>query len=172
MLRHLTLYVAIVLVVVNLVFLVWKPQEKLFWNRTESSPLGLYWLNDDPYVLGDWVIVSAKSDLSAWAASRDYIGPDWPIIKRVEALEGDLVCRHDLAIFINQVNVARAKKSDAAGRDLPAWSGCERLSADQVFLLNGHPDSMDSRYFGPIQKADLMGAAHRVGLFGRRESAE
>jgi type IV secretory pathway protease TraF len=48
---------------------------------------------------------------------------------------------------------------DAAGRTLPAWSGCFRLAANDIFLLSADPDSFDSRYLGPIDRAHVLGLA-------------
>lgn len=148
-----------------LLTLIWNPNEKLIWNRTQSAPIGLYWLSDGPYKLGDWVIVSATSAEAEWAENQGYVGRNWPLLKRVSALPGDTICRDQAEISINNERVSRTKLSDNAGRALPRWSGCVTLNADQLFLLNKHPDSLDGRYFGPTQKDDLMGRAHKVDLF-------
>jgi len=148
-----------------LLTLVWNPKEKLIWNRTQSAPIGLYWLSDGPYRLGDWVIVSGKSADAEWAENQGYVGRDWPLLKRVSALPGDTICRDQAEISINNELVGVAKMRDKAERALPRWSGCVTLKADQVFLLNKHPDSLDGRYFGPTSKDDLMGRAYKVDLF-------
>ena len=157
---------------VCLMTLIWNPKEKLIWNRTQSAPIGLYWLSDGSYKLGDWVIVSATSADTEWAENQGYVGRNWPLLKRVSAVSGDTICRHQAEISINDESVSVAKLRDKAGRVLPRWSGCVALKADQVFLLNKHPDSLDGRYFGPTQKDDLMGRAHKVELFARRDSAD
>lgn len=169
--RKIVFGLALFFVLFNLVFLVWEPQETFFWNRTESAPTGLYWLNDDHYSYGDWVIVSAKSADAKWVQARGYIGRDWAIIKRVSGLPGDVVCRDGNLVSIDGAFVGAAKECDRSGRALPVWSGCVRLTADEVFLLNRHPDSLDGRYFGPTKKANLLGRAHKVGLSKRRVSA-
>ncbi|MEL6860028.1 MAG: S26 family signal peptidase [Pseudomonadota bacterium] len=155
-----------------LLTLIWNPKETLIWNRTQSAPIGLYWLSDGPYNLDDWVIVSAKSADAEWAENQGYIGQNWPLLKRVSAVSGDTICRDQAEIWINNERVGVAKLSDKAGRELPRWTGCVALEADQVFLMNKHPDSLDGRYFGPTQKDDLMGRAHKVDLFSRRDSAD
>lgn len=55
--------------------------------------------------------------------------------------------------------MAQAKLADTAGRPLPAWSGCIRLPDTQVFVLAADPDSFDSRYFGPVDRANVLGTA-------------
>jgi hypothetical protein len=45
-------------------------------------------------------------------------------------------------------------------RALPHWSACRRLKAQEVFLLSSYsPFSFDSRYFGPVERASVMGRA-------------
>ena len=55
------------------------------------------------------------------------------------------------------VHVADAMDADTLGREMPAWEGCKVLRADEVFLLNPHPRSIDGRYFGPTKVDDLGG---------------
>lgn len=148
----------------SLVSVIWKPQERLIWNRTASAPIGLYWLSDGPYEIDDWVIVSASSAQAQWAEKKGFMGQDWPLLKHFAADAGDEICRHGAIVSINSHSVALAKMRDNQGRELPVWSGCVTLRANEVFLLNEHPDSLDGRYFGPTKKADLMGRAHKVDL--------
>jgi type IV secretory pathway protease TraF len=77
---------------------------------------------------------------------------------------GDLVCRHGPTVTINGQTAAHASRADGLGRPLPQWSGCITLAAGQVFLLSTAPDSFDSRYFGPIDSAHVLGVAHPIGL--------
>nr|WP_083332539.1 S26 family signal peptidase [Hyphomonas sp. Mor2] len=162
--RYVVSVLAVFVASLSLVSIIWNPQKRLIWNRTASAPIGLYWLNDDPYEKGDWVIVSASSAAAKWAQRQGFVGQDWPLLKRVAAISGDEICRHSASVSINNHAVASAKNHDNRGRELPVWSGCVTLKAHEVFLLNEHPDSLDGRYFGPTQKADLMGRAHKVDL--------
>ena len=133
--------------------------EVLLWNRTASAPEGHYWRSDGPLTLNMWAVVSANSEAANWAAERGYIGADWPIIKRVRAMEGDEVCRKDYAISINGEPVAIAREHDRSSRELPVWQGCFRLKSHEVFLLNDHPNSLDGRYFGATDMDDVRGTA-------------
>ncbi|WP_373007034.1 S26 family signal peptidase [Hyphomonas sp.] len=36
------------------------------------------------------------------------------------------------------------------------------LGEDQLFLMNAHPDSLDGRYFGPVEINDLDGVARLI----------
>lgn len=138
------------------------PQDRLIWNRTASAPTGLYWLNDDPFTLGRWVVVSARSDDAGWAQIQGYVGRDWPLLKQIVAVSGDEICRIDGEILINGHVVGQAKEIDSQGRSLPVWTGCRVLSEVEVFLMNRHPYSLDGRYFGATDISDLDGVAALV----------
>jgi type IV secretory pathway protease TraF len=93
------------------------------------------------------------------ADTRGYLRKGALLIKPVAAAAGDTVCRHGALVAINGRVVARASTLDAARRSLPTWSGCFRLAADQIFVLSADPDSFDSRYLGPIDRAHIVGIA-------------
>jgi len=129
------------------------------WNRTESAPKGLYRLSDGALTLNAWAVVSADAPSAEWIQTRGYLPPDWPIIKRVRGLFGDKICRENHSIAINGELVATALKADSTGQNLPAWQGCFTVKADEVFLLNDHPRSLDGRYFGVTKTEDVRGSA-------------
>ncbi|KCZ48476.1 S26 family signal peptidase [Hyphomonas sp. CY54-11-8] len=135
------------------------PTHYLVWNRTESAPQGLYWRSDGPLTLNGWAVVSGKAASSKWISSHGYLARDWPVIKQVRAMAGDEICRSGLEVFINGAPAATALERDGAGRELPRWQGCVVLSTSQVFLLNGHPRSLDGRYFGATDLKDVTGGA-------------
>lgn len=141
------------------------PQDRLIWNRTASAPTGLYWLNDDPFTLGRWVVVSARSDDAQWAQSQGFVGKDWPLLKQIAAVSGDKICRVDGEISVNGNTIGRAKRIDSRGQLLPVWTGCQVLAEAEVFLINPHPDSLDGRYFGATDLSDLDGIAALIWEF-------
>jgi type IV secretory pathway protease TraF len=96
------------------------------------------------------------------AETRGYLRKGALLIKPIAAGAGDTVRRHGPLVTINGRIAARAGTLDAAGRTLPAWSGCFRLAADQIFVLSADPDSFDSRYMGPIDRAYVVGIAQPV----------
>lgn len=141
------------------------PKERLIWNRTGSAPKGLYWLSDEPFTHGSWVVVSASSDASQWAQARGYVGPGWPLLKQVSGMPGDEVCRAGREVSVNGALIGHALDVDARGRGMPVWTGCRRLQRDEIFLMNAHPASLDGRYFGVMAREDLEGVALRIDLF-------
>jgi conjugative transfer signal peptidase TraF len=82
-----------------------------------------------------------------------------PLLKQVAAVGGDRVCRSGGVVFLNGKAVTEALDHDAGGRPLPVWEGCVTLFAGQFFLLQPHPYSFDSRYFGPVSEAQIIGVA-------------
>ena len=40
---------------------------------------------------------------------------------------------------------------------MPRWNECRALEADEIFLLLKPADSFDSRYFGPVPRAQIIG---------------
>ena len=139
--------------------LFFSPMDRLIWNRTGSAPQGLYWLSDEPFTPGRWVVVSARSAEAQWAEDHGFVGRNWPLLKQIAGLPGDEICRSGVDVSINGKPVATAREGDSMGRALPVWQGCVLLDEEQVFLLAPHPDSLDGRYFGVLQRSDLVGVA-------------
>lgn len=133
--------------------------ERLIWNRTGSVPVGLYWLSDEPFTKGGWVVVSARSAEARWAELHGFIGKDWPLLKRVAGVPGDEICRDGVIVSINGLRAGEALIASGSGLPLPSWSGCRRVEEDEVFLMNAHPNSLDGRYFGITRVGDVEGSA-------------
>ena len=135
----------------------------LIWNRTESVPTGLYWIDQNGTIQRGALVAYMPSDpLRNWIEGRGYTGRNWPLLKRVMALEGDIVCRCGNVIRVNDETVALALSSDRTTRNLPHWQGCRVLGAGEVFLLADHPESLDGRYFGVQKMTGILGPAHPV----------
>lgn len=47
---------------------------------------------------------------------------------------------------------------------MPSWWGCRRLGAGYLFLLAPENDSFDSRYFGVVPEAQVIGRAAPLWL--------
>lgn len=141
---------------------------KLIYNASESAPIGLYWLDDQPAERGDYVLVRVPDRGRNLVVERGYLPPDIPLIKRVVGADGDVFCRRNREILIDGVTVAVAQISDGLGREMPVWSGCHVLHERRVFLLQDHPNSFDSRYFGPVDRSLIIGRATPLRLPWRK----
>jgi type IV secretory pathway protease TraF len=63
-------------------------------------------------------------------------------------------------VTIDGRDVAAALRHDRFGRPLPSWSGCRRLGTEELFLIAPNSAaSFDSRYFGPVTRAQVIGRA-------------
>jgi conjugative transfer signal peptidase TraF len=135
-----------------------RPAPWLVWNASASAPIGLYRVLPDKPVRGDLVLVRTPSSVRQLAAERGYLPQNVPLVKRVAALDGDIVCAADDVISVNGRVVAERLARDRLGRSLPAWSGCHLLDDGEVFLLmEGASNSFDGRYFGQIPTAAIIG---------------
>ncbi len=137
------------------------PAPRLVWNASASEPLGLYRIDvgAEPMV-GDFVLVGPPEAVAALLAERGYLPRGVPLLKRVAAGEGALVCRSGVFVTVDGRFAARARPADRLGRALPRWLGCLRLARGEFLLLGSAPDSFDSRYFGPLRAESLIGTAH------------
>lgn len=84
------------------------------------------------------------------------------LIKRVAAVGGEVVCRHEGEVT-TPGRAVRALAHDRRGVPLPTWWGCRRLASDELFLLGDTASSFDSRYFGPVRRDQVEGV-YREGL--------
>ncbi len=125
-------------------------QPVMIFNPSQSVPSGFYLRSGKPPRRGDFVTVAAFEVAPEYAALRGYADHTDRFLKRVAATEGQLVCAEDEMISIDGARVATRIERDAEGRTLPAWRGCRRLVAGELFLLGDTDDSFDGRYWGPV----------------------
>jgi conjugative transfer signal peptidase TraF len=135
-----------------------RPTPLLVWNASASAPIGLYRVVPNNAGRGDLVLVQTPEPVRKIASERGYLPSNVPLVKRIAAARGDIVCAAGNTISINHRIVAHRLSSDRLGRPLPSWTGCRPLDGSQVFLLmEGVADSFDSRYFGPIPATAIIG---------------
>lgn len=134
------------------------PVPRLVWNASASAPIGLYWVSHAVPVRGDLVLALPPPDARRLAAARGYLPAGVPLVKRVAALDGDIVCAAADVISVNGRVATERLARDRLGRPLPAWTGCHLLDDGEVFLLmEGVSDSFDGRYFGSVRRAAIIG---------------
>src|ERR1700681_1768529 len=129
-----------------------KPVPRFVWNASESVPRGLYHVQPARrLIVTDLVVAFPPEPLAAFLAEGGYLPHGVPLIKRILALPEQMVCRNDLAITVDGIEVAAARERDRRGRSLPVWQGCLVVRNGELFLMNwDEPASLDSRYFGPL----------------------
>lgn len=147
-----------------------KPWPHLVYNPSSSVPVGWYRIEPLPHQpnqlrVGSIVLVHLPAEAAALAAQRGYLPLHVPLLKRVGAVAPQRACITGQVVLIDGHTAATALSVDRSGRPLHGWSQCRRLQADEVFLLSEtNPASFDSRYFGPVRTADVIGIAQPLWL--------
>lgn len=119
-------------------------------NYTASLPLGVYWLRPGlPVSKGEIVDFAIPPPARPLIVGR-YLPPGFHLLKRVVALEGDIVCFTDGRYRVNGAAISPIATLDSIGRPLPAFPFCGAVPAGMAFLATPVPSSLDSRYFGPL----------------------
>ncbi|MPZ41508.1 MAG: S26 family signal peptidase [Rhizobiales bacterium] len=131
----------------------------ILYNASGSAPLGFYRVEDRLPRRGEMAVVRPPPIIEVAIVARGFLPPGVPLVKRVAAVGGDQVCREKGVITVNGEPAAEALDRDRQDRPLPAWEGCIALINGEFFLIQPHPYSFDSRYFGPVLRCDVVGVA-------------
>ena len=133
----------------------------LFIRNTGSSmPRGFYvWSHAPPAAKGEVIVVRAP----------EHFRMSW-LMKRVVATAGDRFCWRP-EIGTHQVGARRLPppSPDALALGLQPWPGCRVLAPGEIVGYGFSPDSYDSRYFGPINEAQLWGVYRPLWVDGALE---
>lgn len=148
-------------------------------NATASMPRGLWQVRpvEAPLRRGEFVTVCLPDTaLIREAAARGYLpagicaGGYEPLVKPVAAVTGDRVTVTLRGVAVDGQPVAHTAQlmRDGAGRPLRTVPvGAYPVMPGQVWLLSGHdPRSFDSRYFGPVPEANVLGVARPLWVLG------
>jgi conjugative transfer signal peptidase TraF len=144
-----------------------KPAPHFVWNASESVPTGLYGVQPARrFIVTDLVVAFPPDPLATFLAEGGYLPRGVPLIKRVLALPAQIVCRKDLTITVDGIEMGAARERDRRGRLLPVWQGCRAVNQGEVFLMNwDEPASFDSRYFGALPLSAIVGRAVPLWTF-------
>ena len=137
-------------------------------NLTASEPRGLYIVEGRPWSRGSLVVIRLPARLSAIALERGYAlpgsrsGAAMDGLKRVAALPGDTVRVGPQGVSVNGVlwTASRPLTWDSSGHPIQHYPfGVYHVRPGQVWLLSDNPRGWDSRYFGPLPRANVISAA-------------
>ena len=143
-------------------------------NFTPSYPLGLWQIEtlDRPVAVGDRVFICPPSGPAVDLARARFYLPRGlcpagtaPLIKTVVALAGQSI-RIEGQVIIDDAPLAASTvhAQDAEGRPMKPWMG-GIVPEGEVFLHSNFVGSYDSRYFGPVPAAGILGLAREVITF-------
>ena len=144
------------------------------FNTTPSYPLGLWRIERAvaPTKVGDLVFICMPvgPGLSRGLA-RGYLRPGLcpggagPLIKTVAALPGaQIAVGQTVTIDGRPLAHSGVRLIDAEGRPLTADGG-GIVPPGHLYLHSDYAGSYDSRYFGPLPEAGLLGLARPVATF-------
>jgi conjugative transfer signal peptidase TraF len=138
-----------------------KPVPRYIWNASGSVPIGLYRLHPTGRLaVTQLVAVQPPEPLATLLADRGYLPRSIPLLKRVLALPGQAVCRDQLTITVDTIEMGAEREHDGSGLPLPTWQGCHLIADGEVFLMNWRSaDSFDGRYFGVLPTSAIIGTA-------------
>ena len=132
------------------------------WNVSASVPIGLYRLQPTGNLfVTELVAIQPPEPTAKFLADGEYLPRGVPMLKRVLALPGQTVCRDQLTVTIDNIEMGgKARERDSRGRPLPIWQGCRVIAEGEVFLMNWQSaDSLDGRYFGALPTTAIVGRA-------------
>lgn len=125
-------------------------------NESPSLPRGVYArVPAGDIVRGSTVAFPQPERARAYLASLG-MPAEVALIKRVAGVGGDRICSRG-GWVATPTSIMTVQERDRRGAVLPRWTGCRRLSADEVFLVGDTAGSFDSRYFGPVRTAEVIG---------------
>lgn len=141
------------------VFSILVPEPPFLVNWTPSVSPGLYRRIGDLPRIGDYVAIRPIGDGFAALARIGLALPDRPILKPVLAGPGALVCFRNGAFHMGEHTVIPVVRRTSNGARLPIWRECRRLHEGEYFVHSDRiPNSLDSRYFGPVTADMIIGA--------------
>jgi conjugative transfer signal peptidase TraF len=143
------------------------PSYALRYNRTNSLPVGLYL--QTPFKAakiqrGVMVGFFLDNNLNTMLRGRPWFPPiGVPLMKEVFGLPGDTILFKKNEIFINGNLFGLRERYDRNNEELPwIYEGPVILKQTQYFVGSHKVRSFDSRYFGPIDKDQMIGIFHPV----------
>jgi conjugative transfer signal peptidase TraF len=134
-------------------------EAKIRYNHSPSMPKGI-WLerSTEGHIFAAGDIVAVCPPLTAWQRIYLESGPCQtglePILKPIVAVAGDTVIVSTAGVSINGTPAPDSTPltHDRWGHALAAWpAGTYTVAPGQAWLLAPMPDSLDSRYLGPVE---------------------
>jgi conjugative transfer signal peptidase TraF len=148
------------------------------FNSTPSLPEGFWKVGElvGPVQRGQIVsICPSDTPVFQTALSRHYLswglcrGGYASLLKPVAAVAGDQIVVSDDGIRVNGVLLPNSKAStrDGMGRPLrPVKVGTYAIKPGTVWVVSSYARSFDSRYFGPLPSANILGTANPLWVGG------
>ena len=133
----------------------------LSYQVSSSMPKG--WYLQRPVVhlqRGDWIFVTPPTFARDYLQKNQWLPDSGVLLKSLQGMPGDWVCQKPQALWINQTIKATLLNRDINQQPIVKQPFCRRLNSHEYLVL-GISDrrSYDGRYFGPIDRAKILGRA-------------
>ncbi len=127
-------------------------------NYTASLPKGLYHLRPiDTDITRDMLVaLTVPEHVQSMVYGRGWLVKGSLLLKPVAAVAGDRISITDEGLLINTRYFGPVYPCDTQGLPLPVLRTSYTLKENQIFLACPYPRSFDSRYFGPVDKKDII----------------
>jgi conjugative transfer signal peptidase TraF len=134
------------------------------YAATTSMPKGWYFISPPKTLTRKDIVLFYPPEITRQFLQEHKWGPSSGLLlKYVKGIPGDEVCIRKQAIWINKVKIAPIYAYYAPGKLLPHSNFCGILAANQYLLMSTYiARSFDGRYFGPVQRAQIIGKAKRL----------
>jgi len=146
-----------------LAFIDFTPRKHLLYNDSPSMPIGYYRLHSQrkaqDLTRGETVLYGIPEAAQALVQTRHYSNPDVPFLKPVTAMPGDQVCTEGRQVIVNKQALGRIRITDSNGRPLPWHRFCGPVPAGFFYSFTAHPNSFDSRHYGPVPLESIVARA-------------
>ncbi len=132
-------------------------------NNSDSAPKGFYLITNDEPGKDDYVIVS-KDKLDIDVEIYEYI-PD-SLLKKISFCENEAIIINEKGLYIdgNVIHMFEQAINEELNIEAIPYYCNIVLGDNEVFLMNEHPRSFDSRYFGAVSK-DILRKAEPLWIF-------
>jgi type IV secretory pathway protease TraF len=130
------------------------------YQGSDSMPKGWYVYTPPPVSLkrGQVVVFKLTPVWNKYLVDHHWLLPHALLMKPIAAIPGDFVCIQNHELSINHQPITSIVVDYAPGKPLPQLSFCRTLLPGEYWMVSTHIlRSFDSRYFGPIQQAQIVG---------------
>ena len=85
-----------------------------------------------------------------------------PAIKEIVGIEGDRLEVVGRSFFCNGKSIGKAKQYSLEGERIEHFKESTVIPGGKLFVVGHHKDSLDSKYFGFLDKRDVLAIAYPI----------
>ena len=131
----------------------------LTYQVSISMPKGFYLIVPAKHIKrNDVVIFYPPPKIKTFLVQHKWIPNSAIMMKHVIGMPGDMVCKKNNALFVNNKYFGPVLTYYAPHKKLPNEPFCGKLKKQEYLLLSARiKRSFDCRYFGPVKRQQIIG---------------